>query len=346
MIQIDGAIGEGGGQILRSALTLSLLTQQPFRIRNVRARRPKPGLRPQHLEAVRAAATVSQAQVEGATSGSQSLMFTPGMVEGGSYVFEIKTAGSAPLVLQTILIPLCITKLDSIVTIKGGTHVPWSPCAEYLEMTWLPALAQMGYDAEVSCHRAGFFPRGGGLLEARIRGGAIPAPMDKLERSALGGFMVHSGFANLPVQIAQRQAKQAQKRLMRWDMPIDVRIIEYDALDRGTVLFILPQFKDGHASFFALGERGKPAEKVANEAVDQLESFLSCGAIVDLFLADQILIPLALAMPSSQFTTPIITKHLLTNAAVIEAFDLAEIKVIGKEGHQGRVEIQPRGFSS
>jgi RNA 3'-phosphate cyclase len=341
MIEIDGAVGEGGGQVLRSALTLSLLTQQPFRIENVRARRPKPGLRPQHLEAVRAAAAIGNAEVQGGMPGSQSLIFSPGPVQAGNYTFQIKTAGAATLVLQTILIPLCMPNGDSRVIIEGGTHVPWSPCVEYLMWTWLPMLARMGFDAETLCERAGFFPRGGGILRSRVMGSAVPAPLELLERGSLERILVFSAIANLPDHIAVRQAEQARKRLSRLDLPIEVRVERYDAIGQGTILLILPEFKQGHACFFALGERGKPADKVADDAVDHLEHFLTGDSAIDRYLADQILIPLALALLPSEFTTACVTEHLLTNAAVIEAFGAAQLKISGEIGQPGHVAIHP-----
>ena len=341
MIHIDGASGEGGGQILRSALTLSILSQQAFHIKNVRARRPKPGLRPQHLQAVNAAATISQAQVEGAQSGSQSLTFEPGAIRPGQYAFDIKTAGSATLVLQTILIPLGLGNENSHVTIQGGTHVPWSPCFEYIAWTWLPLLARLGFEADVTLERAGFFPRGGGVLKATITGNAAAGSLDLIERGMLERLVIHSGVANLPNHVAERQSRQAQARLANWDVPVDSKLAHYASRDKGTLLLILPKIENGHASFFGLGERGKPAERVADEAVDQFEDFLNKPGVVDPHLADQILIPLALAKSPSRFSTTLITEHLRTNAAVIGQFSLAEVDIRGALGQSGIIHVRP-----
>ena len=341
MIHIDGAFGEGGGQILRSALTLSLISQQPFQINNVRARRSKPGLRPQHLQAVRAAATISQAQVQGAASGSRSLTFEPGAIQPGRYAFDIKTAGSATLLLQTILIPLCLANENSLVTIQGGTHVSWSPCVEYTTWTWLPVLAKLGFEAAITCERAGFFPRGGGVLKATIVGNAVAGSLDLVERAMLERIVIYSAVANLPDHIAERQARQAQKRLAHWEVPIEVKLAHFDSLDKGTLILVLPIFESGHACFFALGERGQPAERVADEAVDQLESFLGNPGAVDPHLADQILIPLALSIFPSQFSTSLLTEHLRTNASVIEQFGIAEIEILGVIGQSGHIRIRP-----
>ncbi|TFH31531.1 MAG: RNA 3'-terminal phosphate cyclase [Anaerolineales bacterium] len=342
MIELDGAVGEGGGQILRSALTLSLLTQQPFRIQNVRARRLKPGLRPQHLAAVRAATAISQSRAEGAEPGSQTLTFLPGSTHSGGYAFDIGTAGAATLVLQTVLIPLCLADGDSRVIIQGGTHVPWSPCVDYLTLAWLPFLARLGLEAKITCERAGFYPRGGGLLEAEIRGTAVPAAHELNDRGALEGLIIRSAVANLPDHIADRQAKQAQQRLSRWDVPIDVERTRVQSPGQGTMLLILPQFERGYACFSALGKLGIPAELVADEAVDQFEDFMTRPGGVDPFLADQILIPLALAILPSQFTTPSVTNHLRTNASVIQAFGVADIEIIGAPGQSGQICIDPR----
>jgi RNA 3'-terminal phosphate cyclase (ATP) len=279
--------------------------------------------------------------VLGAETGSQSLTFIPEEVKGGEYTFAISTAGSAALVLQTILLPLCLALDGSSVRIQGGTHVPWSPSAEYLQWAWLPVLARLGYFAEVTCERAGFFPKGGGLLKATIQAKGIPSPINWKHRSPLKGFVIISASANLPDHVATRQAKRARELLKEWDVHVVENIVEYDAVDRGTILFVSPQFELGHASFFGLGKRGKPAEIVAKEATDQLVVFLSGDAVIDPFLADQILIPLALASEPSEFTTAKVTKHLTTNASVVEQFNVAAVEVHGQIGHPGLVTIQP-----
>ncbi len=341
MIVIDGAIGEGGGQVLRSALTLSLLTQQAFNIRNIRAGRPKPGLRPQHLEAVRAAVKISQAEVTGAHLSSQGLIFTPNKVRAGEYALEIRTAGSAALLLQTIVIPLCLERSGSKISITGGTHVPWSPCAEYLSWTWAPAIEAMGFQAEINCERAGFFPRGGGRITVAIKGNANPAPIEWIKASEIQSFVIFSAIANLPEHILKRQIRQAKARVGDWEKPLEIRHRRYQAIDPGTVLLVQPRFEGGLASFFALGKRGLPAERVADHAIDQAFAFLATGGCVDPFLADQILIPLSLASQSSSFTTSSVTGHLLTNAAIVEAFGVAEVRIQGQEGHPGKVDINP-----
>src|SRR5512139_468894 len=168
MIEIDASFGEGGGQVLRSALALSVITGEAMRLTNIRARRPKPGLKPQHLKAVEAAAQVSAARVEGAILGSQTLRFEPEGLQAGDYAFDIGTAGSVSLLLQTIYLPLSFADSPSRLTLSGGTHVPWSPCYHYLQWQWLPYLAEAGYHVACSLERAGFYPRGGGLVHENI----------------------------------------------------------------------------------------------------------------------------------------------------------------------------------
>ena len=169
MIQIDGSRGEGGGQILRSSLALSLITGKAFSMVNVRARRIKPGLRPQHLKAVEAAAAIGRARIEGAALNSRSLIFEPSRIRSGEFYFDIGTAGSTSLVLQTILLPLSCAKSESSVTLVGGTHIPWSPCFHYLDLHWLRYLREIGFNISLRLESAGFYPRGGGRVHATIQ---------------------------------------------------------------------------------------------------------------------------------------------------------------------------------
>ncbi len=224
MIDIDGAKGEGGGQILRSALTtLALMTDRHFRIQNIRARRSKPGLRPQHLASVNAAASVGQAQVEGARLGSREIEFQPSSIHPGSYHFEIPTAGSTSLVLQTVFLPLSAADSPSEIEIIGGTHVPWSPCFHYLEANWLPAMRLQGFRADLALEIAGFYPQGGGRIRALIQ----PlkkriAPLRRLQRGNLQRIRGLSTVSNLPESIAQRQQNRAVKKLADLDCPVEI----------------------------------------------------------------------------------------------------------------------------
>jgi RNA 3'-phosphate cyclase len=350
MIKIDGSLGEGGGQVLRSSLTLSVLKGQPVLITAIRARRPKPGLQPQHLAAVRAAAAISGAEVEGAALGSGELSFKPGPVRPGDYRFDIGTAGSTSLVLQTIFLPLALAPdlrglgdlegLTSEVMLIGGTHVPWSPCTHYLDLQWLPYLRRAGLDAEIELLLAGFYPQGNGQVRACIRPAAI-SPLNLPERGALKGIRGISAVANLDMTIAERQRNQAMQRLKGRHSKIDIELLDLPARTKGTFLLLLAEFKHGSACYVGLGALGKRAEQVADEACLWLEKFLAGTGAIDEYLADQLLLPLAFASGESKFRTAQVTPHLLTNAEVIRAFGAAEIEIERDHGKEGNVRIVP-----
>ncbi len=342
-ITLDGAMGEGGGQVLRSALSLSLLTGRPFRLDNIRANRDRRGLRPQHLAAVQAAASVSGARVSGDRVGSEAIEFAPGPIRPGEYFFDIGTAGATSLVLQTLLLPLALAPEDSRITVQGGTHVPQSPCFHYLDWHWRLFLARMGIGFDLTMTLAGFYPEGGGGVEARIPGGARPQPLDLTERGPLRTVRGLSAVANLPREIAERQRRRALRQL-RAGLPQvtpEVTLEEFPASTRGTVLLLLAEFESGQACCFALGERGKRAEQVADEAVQALWAFLDSDGAVDHWLADQLLLPLAVAGGRSALRTSAVTSHLLTNAEVIRRFLPVEIGFDGRLGSPGTLHVQP-----
>ena len=340
MITIDGSQGEGGGQILRSSLTLSLLTGEPLRIERIRAGRKKPGLAAQHLAAVEAARRISEAAVEGASLGSTALLFRPGPVRAGRYRFDIGTAGSTSLVLQTIFLPLALCSATSQVTITGGTHVPWSPCFHYLHHVWLPALKMLGFEAELRLVWAGFYPKGGGEIRASIRPRRTSQTLQMTHRENLRGVWGLSAVANLPMSIATRQRKQVERRLQGRFSELRVKIESLPARGKGTVVFLKALGEGAMAGFTGLGARGKPAERVADEAVDALEAFLATNAALDPHLADQLLLPLAITQGVSRFTTSRVTRHLLTHAEVVRAFLPVEIDIEGELGDPGRVQVR------
>jgi len=342
-IEVDGAMGEGGGQVLRSALSLSLLTGQSFRLSRIRANRDRPGLRPQHLAAVRSAARVGGTEVRGDRIGSEEIEFAPGPVRPGDYFFEIGTAGATSLVLQTLLLPLALAPGTSSVTIRGGTHVPWSPCFHYLDWQWRPLLARIGVPFDMTMTMAGFYPQGGGELQAQIPGGARPTPLRLTERGPLRAVRGLSAVANLPREIAERQRRQTLRGLHNLlpDIEPEVVVEELPAASRGTVLLLSAECEPGRACCFALGARRKRAERVADEAVDALAAFLRTDGTVDPWLADQLLLPLALADGPSELRTSEVTAHLLTNAEVIRLFLAVEIDVDGPFGGPATVQVQP-----
>lgn len=343
MIEIDGSMGEGGGQVLRSALTLSLLTGKAVRLRNIRANRDKPGLRPQHLLAVQAAGQISKARIDGDRVGSQRITFAPGPVIPGEYHFDIGTAGATALVLQTLLLPLAMGQGPSHLFITGGTHVPWSPCFHYLDWQWCKLLRRMGIPFALAMPMAGFYPPGGGKLIAVIPGNAKPTAIQLPSRGCLRRIRGISAVANLPMSIAERQQAQAMKRLalLAPKTEMDFQLESLPAHSKGTLLLLLAEFEPSQACFFALGAIHKRAEQVADEAIDHLVRFLNGDGAIDPWLADQLLLPLAIAEQASIIRTSNVTTHLLTNAEVIRLFLPVKITVDGRLGEAAMINVDP-----
>lgn len=339
-IDIDGSFGEGGGQIIRSSLALSLLTGKPFRIRKIRAGRAKPGLQPQHLLCVRAAASIGQAKVQGDTRGSSEFTFEPGQTVAGKYHFAVGTAGATSLVLHTLYLPLALAGQASELTIDGGTHVSKSPCFHFLETTWAAYLRLLGLNIKVRMKRAGFYPRGGGLIQAEIEPNphvrALQLPSVTPSTHATG----FSAVANLPEDIARRQLRRAEYRLEKLGLKVDIREEKWKD-GTGTVIAAALDTTPVPTLFFGLGERGKPAERVADELADQVERFLAADeAGVDEHSADQLVLPLALAAGASHYAVSEVSQHLLTNIAVVRQFVERKIVCEGKEGRPGMVRIE------
>lgn len=343
-ILIDGSMGEGGGQVLRTSLSLSILTARPVRLVNIRARRAQPGLRAQHLKAVEAAAAVSRARVEGATLGSQSLFFEPRGIHPGEFSLDIGTAGATSLVLQTILLPLSFARGPSTVVLTGGTHVPWSPCFHYLDLQWLPHLRRIGFDARITLDLAGFYPRGGGRIRAAIvplaEPGATLTPLCLVDRGSLLRIHGVSAVAGLDRRIAERQKRRALERLSSLRQDATIEIAQLPAASPGTLLLLLAEFERTQACMCGLGARGKPAERVADEAADALLSLLADDGAIDHWLADQLVLPLALVPAESRLRTASVTGHLLTVARVVQAFLPAKIEIAGELGGPGTVVIR------
>jgi RNA 3'-terminal phosphate cyclase (ATP) len=339
IIEIDGSFGEGGGQILRTSLTLALITGKPFHLRNIRARRTKPGLHPQHLMSVKAAARVGAAQVRGATLGSSDLVFEPGSVAAGDYHFPIGTAGATGLVLQTIYLPLVRAGAESRVTIEGGTHVKAAPCWHFVHHTWTAYLAAMGISVEVKADRFGFYPRGGGLIRARIAPAPMIQPLQGFTTDRIREVRVLSAAAGLPVHVAERQARRAESRLQGLGLDVALEIETWKG-GPGSMIGITVPTRPAPTFFFALGEKGRPAEAVADEAVVQLVTHLTSEPVgVDEHSADQIVLPLALAEGPSQFRVAVISSHLRTNVEVIRYFLDRAIQLEEVKGKSGSVTI-------
>jgi RNA 3'-terminal phosphate cyclase (ATP) len=319
MLTIDGSMGEGGGQILRSALALALCQQRGFRILNIRARRPRPGLRPQHLAAVRAAADISRAQVEGAVLGSQTLTFIPGQVRAGCYHFSTGTAGSACLVLQTVLPALLTAKGSTELRLEGGTHNPRAPTFEYLARAYLPLIERMGPRIEIDLVRAGFEPAGGGCILARIQpviGHLEPLFIDT--RGRLQGLEAEVLLSKLPSHIAEREAAVIADALPIDRGSIRQRVVD-DSPGPGNVVTVIVLFEQVTEVFAGFGRRALPAESVAQGVAERVARYLASKAPIGVHLADQLILPLALAGVGS-FTTQPPSAHTLTNIRVIQEF--------------------------
>jgi RNA 3'-phosphate cyclase len=328
IITIDGSQGEGGGQMLRTSLALSMLTGQPVKLVHIRAKRSKPGLQAQHLASVQAAKTVCNATTSGDQLGSQTVTFHPNDVNGGSYYFKIGTAGATALVLHTIYLPLLLkAKEPSDVRIEGGTHALMAPSGEYLTTTWAGYLRQLGAQLEVNIARPGFFPKGGGLLEAKITPSKLtgwqapevtPSPAVEL-LATLGG--------KLPEHIGTRMLARARERLGQNTLGGVERYPH--SKSEGVVFSVIARQHDMPTVFFALGARGKPAETVADEAVTDYETHVATGCPVDPHAADQLLLPLVFAQGESRYRTSEVTQHLLTQRDVIGQFMDRGVRIEG-----------------
>lgn len=405
MITIDGSYGEGGGQIVRTGLALAALTGQALRLENIRARRKNPGLAAQHLTAVRAAAQVCRAEVEGDALGSRTLIFRPtASPQPGHYVFDVRearqggSAGAVSLVFQTLFLPLAHASGDSHVTLRGGTHVPWSPPVHYLMNVYLPTLARLGYGAELELVRWGWYPAGGGEMRSQIspltsnplsQSDVIPSPftpfrassslrsgseqalsdsegsgrgneggeghqplshpvgegaqgvraIDWTGRGELKRVWGVAAVSNLPAHIPQRMADRARRLLEREGIHASIETQRESGPGIGAGIFLFAEYEKARAGFSALGEKGKPSEKVAEEACHDLLAHHASGYALDMHLADQVVLPLALSGRPATFTTCRITPHLLTVLHVVGHFLDLGSRVEGEEGGPGQVWI-------
>ena len=337
MLTIDGSRGEGGGQIIRTSLALSLITGRPFRIYNVRARREKPGLQRQHLTAVRAAADIGGAQVDGAGVGSTAFTFTPGATTPGDYSFPVGTAGSTMLVLQTILPPLMIASAPSVLAFEGGTHNVHAPPYEFIAKTFLPLVNRMGVRVTAELERYGFYPPGGGRLHVMIEPADALKPFDLLERGEIRGRRARALVVKLPPMIGERELAVISETL-GWSGD-ELRVeTSQNALSPGNVLTLEIEGEPLTEVFTGIGERGVPAETVAERAAEEARAYLDTGAPVGEHLADQLLIPLALAGGGSYTTSPP-SLHTTTNIEVIKMFLDVDIAVTRLGGKIWKIEV-------
>lgn len=345
ILRVDGSFGEGGGQILRTSVSLSTLLGRPVEVTNIRKNRKFPGLMPQHLTGVKACQQICGATVEGAEINSERLLFSPGQIRAGKYTFDVaeskKSAGAATLVLQTVILPLLFAKGESNIIVRGGTHVPWSPPATYLKQVFLPVIGLFGCQTFLKINRWGWYPEGGGEIACRIK------PVDKLrarqfsERGPLRKVYGMSVTSNVGGGVGDRQIKAANKHLRANNLDAQLRNSEVAANGKGTILFLTAEFDNCRAGFSTLGEKGVPAEKIAEATVNELRNFLNKNVCLDHYLADQLIPYVALCGERIEMNVSKITNHLKTNLWVTQKFIPIKYKLSGPQGFPGVLTIEP-----
>ena len=319
MLIIDGSRGEGGGQIFRTSLTLSIVTGTPFRIDRIRAGRAKPGLMRQHLTALEAAAAVGEADVDGAVVGGQEVVFRPKRLRPGNYRFAVGTAGSAGLVLQTILLPLVTARAQSSVTLEGGTHNPAAPPFEFLAEALLPLLRRMGADVEARLERAGFYPAGGGRMTIDVSDRGSLSPLHLVQRGRTLRRRARALVSRLSPQIADRELAVIRSRL-GWDGDeLEVVVLSEGMAGPGNVVLLSIESEHVVEVFTGFGEIGVLAEAVAERVAQEARRYLAADVPVGPHLADQLLLPMALAGGGAFRTVPL-SRHASTNLEVIGQF--------------------------
>lgn len=325
MLVIDGSQGEGGGQILRSSLSLAMVTGTPFTIENIRANRSKPGLMRQHLACVKAAQAVSGAEVSGAALRSTKVVFKPGVIQGGEYEFAVGTAGSTSLIFQTVLPALGLVNQESRIRFYGGTHNMLAPSVDFIEHAFLPLLSRMGMDVSLKLERHGFYPQGGGEWQVVIKPFKRPGRLELPEldhEPFIGCAQAHRAravitSANLPDHVSQREQAAIVSRC-RW-LDTQVRCVQVEAHGGGNMVSLRVNQGTHWELFEEAGKNGVPAERVVKKAVNALRRFEKSAAQVGEYLADQLLLPLLIA-GSGCFTTVAPSTHLRTNIDVLELF--------------------------
>lgn len=335
-LKIDGAYGEGGGQIIRTSLALSLITGTPIHITNIRAGRKKSGLLRQHLACVKAAKAIGQAKVTGAELGSAEITFIPQTVQSGDYEFAIGSAGSTTLVLQTVLPALMLLEKPSRVTVSGGTHNPMAPPVEYIQNTFVPFLAKLGFGVALTCEQAGFAPLGGGSIRCDIspRKTTETKPLDLTERGELLHINANVILAHVPFHVAEREFDSLKANLIKDDKIVgklgEFKPVEYNGISQGNMAVATVHCTNHTETFTVLGDRKTSAETVGKRLAGQVKRYLNHSACVDEYTADQLLLPLALTGGGS-FTAREISEHTRTQAYMIEQFLAVQVKIAGNE---------------
>ncbi|MGZ4902372.1 MAG: RNA 3'-terminal phosphate cyclase [Halobacteriota archaeon] len=345
MVEVDGSIGEGGGQVLRICLALSALTGEPVRIKNIRINRVNPGLRSQHLTTIRAIAQAARAKTSGLKIGSPEITFSPGRRRGGTFCFDVRTAGSTTLILQSMVPVLAFADEPSMVTLIGGTNNPLAPQVDYITHVLNPVLAAMGLTFDLHVIRRGFYPRGGGHIEAFVEPADALRAIDVISIGILEGIEGISVSSNLPKHVVQRQAQAAMQHCTQAGYPNTRITCDAEPGGRGAstgsgIVLWAETSTGGRLGGDALGARGKPAELVGQEAAVNLLTQLSKGAPFDIHLGDQLIIWMALAKGSSRIAVAELTLHTLTAARVIELFTGCAFDIKGGLGDRGLIQCE------
>jgi len=351
LIEIDGSMGEGGGQILRNAVALSAVLMKPIRVCNIRARRSNPGLRPQHLTGVKAVAALSSAEVSGLQVGSREIIFKPRRLGAGRFSFDAGTAGSTTLILQSLMPAMAFSSGPVEVELRGGTNNPMAPPVEYFNMVLIPTLEKMGCRFEITLLRRGFYPRGGGVVEARSR------PIDKLSPIRLiesGGVKRIRGLSyscRLPSHIVERMAATAERilRSRGYDVVIERQPLapgdKACSLDPGCGIILVAELESGALlASDSLGRLGVPAERVGEEAAGDLLRQIDSHAPVDRHLGDQLVIWAALADGVSEYRVSELTLHAVTSIELCRLISGAEAEVVGELGKPATIRIRGIGL--
>jgi RNA 3'-terminal phosphate cyclase (ATP) len=336
MLTIDGSKGEGGGQILRTALALSAVTGNPFQMSGIRAGRSRPGLMRQHMTAAQAAAEICGARVEGKEPGSTALRFEPGPVRAGVYRFAVGTAGSATLVLQTVLPALLLASAPSSLVLEGGTHNPAAPPFDFLVRSFLPQIEKMGARVTASLEKPGFYPAGGGRFTVAIEPARLQ-PLTLLERGATRGVDVEAVVAGLSSRIAERELV-AIARAVGWERSVMRRTVLDDALGPGNIVMITLASEHVTEVVTGFGERGVSAEAVGERVAKEAARYLASDAPVGEHLADQLLLPMALA-GGGAIRTLEPSSHTTTQAALISLFLAVNMRTTREGADRYRIDV-------
>lgn len=340
LIRIDGAHGEGGGQILRTSVALAALTGQPCRVENIRAGRPNPGLAASHVAAVRAVAALSSGEVEGLDIGSRTIEFRPGTVEAGAHAIDVGTAGSVTLVLQACLPVALAAPAPVRLSLTGGTDVPWSPPWDYLARVFLPLLRKCGARVDVVLHRRGYYPRGGGLVEVNVGSGTSWRPLRLEEPGELRSIRGIAHASNLPADIPKRMKHAAMRRLHgRGEVKIEERVYSgNETVGQGGALVLWADMDATILGADSLAARGKPSERIGEEAAAGLVKELDARACLDVHSADQLLMYLVQTQEASAFRVREVSGHLRTAAWLLGQFLERKVSIEPDHG-LWRIEI-------